>query len=57
MRSEQDPSAGSVPAAEPNPALRRLDFLVGEWPLDGRGDVSGGEIEYVWQPGDDALTI
>jgi hypothetical protein len=44
MQSEQDPSANSVPVAEPNPALGRLDFLVGEWRLEGRDDVSGGQI-------------
>jgi hypothetical protein len=55
MQSEQDRSASSVPVTEPNPALGQLDFLVGEWRLEGRDDTSGGRISgrlrFEWMDG------
>jgi hypothetical protein len=62
-----------VQAPEPHPALKALDFLVGEWELEGREDESGGRItgrprfewmdgrfylaQHVSEPEEGALTI
>jgi hypothetical protein len=55
MQSEHNPSASTPPVPKPNPALGRLDFLVGEWRLEGRDDASGGEIagrlQFEWMDG------
>jgi hypothetical protein len=41
--------------SEPNQALRRLDFLVGEWRLEGRdagsGDPITGRLRFDWMDG------
>lgn len=41
--------------SEPNQALRQLDFLVGEWLLEGRdarsGDLITGRLRFDWMDG------
>jgi hypothetical protein len=44
MTSDGAAEAAGVQAPAPHPALKGLDFLVGEWQLEGREDESGGQI-------------